>query len=346
MMLWRGRLAFRVYNPQKPVKYGIKSYILCDSATGYCHNMLPYVGTSATLEDTVFSLLGCLQGRGHTLFMDNFYNSVSLSEHLLGKKTNVCGTLRKNRGEPKMIKEVTKTQVGDRIVRHNGKVMVVAWQDKRLVKMVTTCHHNTMEKVEVWQKGEKQKVPQWKPACVVEYNKCMNGVDKLDQNVAYYPFIRRSTNWSKKCVAYLFQLAIFNAFVLYRARHHQGECKHLLQFLKSVARSWTSRRQEEGGRDEESAAVVGAVLRTHNPRAPYLVDPESRLDGQLRRHKMEHLMATSRKERPNRKCWVCTRRGLRRETNKWCAACHVPLHTGECFNLYHTKLNYWERKSN
>lgn len=33
MMLWRGRVSFRVYNPQKPVKYGIKS------ATGYCFNM-------------------------------------------------------------------------------------------------------------------------------------------------------------------------------------------------------------------------------------------------------------------------------------------------------------------
>ncbi|XP_077405358.1 uncharacterized protein LOC144037630 isoform X1 [Vanacampus margaritifer] len=31
MMSFQGRLSFKVYNPQKPVKYGIKSYILCDS---------------------------------------------------------------------------------------------------------------------------------------------------------------------------------------------------------------------------------------------------------------------------------------------------------------------------
>ncbi len=53
MLLWRGRLAFRVYNPQKPIKYGIKSYILCDSETGYCFNMKPYCGESSPLKDTL-----------------------------------------------------------------------------------------------------------------------------------------------------------------------------------------------------------------------------------------------------------------------------------------------------
>ncbi len=67
---------------------------------------------------------------------------------------SVCGTLRKNRGEPQIIREVTKTDLGveGKIVRHNDRVLVVAWQDKRLVKMITTCHHDRMERVEVWQK--------------------------------------------------------------------------------------------------------------------------------------------------------------------------------------------------
>lgn len=98
-------------------------------------------------------------------------------------------------------------------------MLVVAWQDKQPVKMVTTCHHDTMKRVEVWQKGHKEKVGQLKPECVVAYNNCMNGVDKLDQNIAYYPFILKSLNWSKRFVAYLFQVAMFNAFVLFKARN-------------------------------------------------------------------------------------------------------------------------------
>lgn len=78
MMLWRGRLSFRVYNPQKPIKYGIKSYILCDSGKGYCFNMKPYVREGSTLPDIVFELLDRLPGHGYTLYMDNVYNSVTL----------------------------------------------------------------------------------------------------------------------------------------------------------------------------------------------------------------------------------------------------------------------------
>ncbi|XP_053184300.1 piggyBac transposable element-derived protein 4-like [Scomber japonicus] len=345
MMLWRGRLSFKVYNPQKPVKYGIKSYILCDSATGYCFNMQPYVGTASTLPDTVFTLLDRLPGHGYTLYMDNFYKSISLCERLLGARTNVCGTLQKNRGEPKTITEVTKTDlgVGGKVVRHNERVMVVAWQDKRLVKMVTTCHQDKMQRVDVWQKGQKNKVPQLKPECVVAYNAFMNGVDKLDQNIAYYPFIRRSLNWSKTFVAYLLQIRMYNAYVIYKSRN-PGECKTLLEFIHRVVKSWTATRQvaeeeEVGGVEAESGEELEEGRRT--PRAPYNTDPDSRLDGQIGRHRLDKLMPTSSKTRPARRCRVCTRRGQQRETKMWCISCCVPLHPGECFTAYHTKQNYW-----
>ncbi|XP_054614360.1 piggyBac transposable element-derived protein 4-like [Dunckerocampus dactyliophorus] len=338
MMKWRGRLSFKVYNPQKPIKYGIKSYILCDSYSGYCYNMQPDVGQARSLPDTVFSLLDRLPGHGYTLFMDNFYNSVALCEQLLKSKTNVCGTLRKNRGEPQIFRELTKSDLGveGKLVRHNGRVLVVAWQEKRLVKMVTTCHHDTMQRVEVWQKGHKEMEVQLKPECIVAYNACMNGVDKMDQNIAYHPFIRKSLNWPKKFVAYLFQVAMFNAFVLYKARN-PGKCRTLLEFMKSVVKSWTAKRHV--AKEEE---VGGVEVEEGRPttRAPYNHDPSSRLDGQMGKHQLEYLMPTSKKPRPSRKCRVCARRGQRSETKMWCRSCCVPLHAGECYTAYHTKLKY------
>ena len=176
----------------------------------------------------------------------------------------------------------------------------------------------------------------------------MNGVVKLDQKIAYYPFIRRSLNWSKKFVAYLFQLCMFNAYVLYRARN-PGECKTLLEFIRRVVKSWTVKRHVGGCEEveEEEVAGVGAEGSgdleegRRTPRAPYNTDPESRLDGGLSRHKLRHLMPTSKKGRPARRCRVCARRGLRSETKMWCQSCRVPLHAGECFTAYHTKLNYF-----
>uniref|UniRef100_A0A3Q2YM37 PiggyBac transposable element-derived protein domain-containing protein n=1 Tax=Hippocampus comes TaxID=109280 RepID=A0A3Q2YM37_HIPCM len=350
MMQWKGRVSFRVYNPKKPVKYGIKSYILCDSASGYCFNMQPDVKEARTTSEIVFSLLDRLPGHGYTLYMDDSYNSVAMCELLLGAETNVCGILRKNRGEPQIFRTVRKNELGveEKLVRHNKRVMVVAWQGKRLV---STCHQDRMQKVEVSWKGHKDKGPRLKPECVVAYNSSMNGVDKLDQSITYYPFVRRSLNWSKKFVAYLFQLCMFNAHVIYNAKHPE-ECRTLLEFMRSVVKSWTVKRNvlAQVKKEEEERAVAKVDScgdwedRRGSKRAPHRIDPDSRLDGQLGKHKLEYLKPAAKSvnpaRTPGRRCRVCARRGLRRDTRMWCVSCCVPLHPGECFTAYHTKQNY------
>lgn len=127
MLLWRGRLAFRVYNPAKPIKYGVKSYVLADSTTGYCWNILPYCGVSAPITHTVPALMDRLLDHGHRLYMDNFYNSVTLTTMLLSRKTDVCGTLRSHRGEPPAIRNPT-LEKGERVAMHNGTCMVLTWK--------------------------------------------------------------------------------------------------------------------------------------------------------------------------------------------------------------------------
>ncbi|XP_063060042.1 piggyBac transposable element-derived protein 4-like isoform X2 [Engraulis encrasicolus] len=359
-MQWRGRLAFRAHNPQAPVQqHGIKSYVLRDSATGYCFNMIPYIGEAVYVPDMVFALLDRLAGHGYTLYMDNVDISVALCERLLESRTNVCATLTKHGGEPKAVREVTKTslKVGEKVAQHNERVMVVAWHDiNQLVRMVTTCHQDEMKRPAVRQKkGRKRdKVGRLKPECVIAFNTHMNSVSKLDHDVAYFPVVRRSLSWCKKFVAYLNQLCLFNAHVLYQARH-PGKCKTLLEFTQRVVKSWTSRRRVtvETQQDDMAAARVEQVLNEaapveleeevrqgrRNPRAPFS-DPESRLDGDLRRHKLENLPPTNNRAKPGRRCRVCFRKGLRRETKFWCVGCSVPLHPGDCFTDYHTKQNY------
>ena len=55
MLKWRGRLSFKVHNKDKPTKYGIKSYILADSNSGYCWNMDMYCGQQKRLRDTALA---------------------------------------------------------------------------------------------------------------------------------------------------------------------------------------------------------------------------------------------------------------------------------------------------
>jgi hypothetical protein len=46
MIPWRGNLSFRVYSPDKPVKYGIKAYMVSDSSNGYVSKFKLYTGKS------------------------------------------------------------------------------------------------------------------------------------------------------------------------------------------------------------------------------------------------------------------------------------------------------------
>ena len=42
---WKGQWRYKQYNPNKPSKYHIKAFVLCDSAIGYAYNILTYFGS-------------------------------------------------------------------------------------------------------------------------------------------------------------------------------------------------------------------------------------------------------------------------------------------------------------
>ncbi|XP_005091478.1 piggyBac transposable element-derived protein 4-like [Aplysia californica] len=99
---WRGPLAFRVYNPNKPDKSCIKDFELCDSATGYCSNLEFSTGkqdssTFGATYDVVDQLKTPFLGCGRVLYVDNYYTSHDLFTSLKNQRTLACGTLRLNK---------------------------------------------------------------------------------------------------------------------------------------------------------------------------------------------------------------------------------------------------------
>jgi len=99
LMLWRGRLSFKQYIPLKSSKFGIKSYELCESSSGYLCSFVIYTGKDTVFQtafvsgDTnktatiVLSLVEPLLKKGRTLWMDSFYNSPALAQRLKSLKT-------------------------------------------------------------------------------------------------------------------------------------------------------------------------------------------------------------------------------------------------------------------
>jgi hypothetical protein len=69
-------------------------------------------------------------------------------------------------------------------------------------------------------------------------------------------------------------------------------------------------------------------------------DPPGRLDGKLKNHKLVHIPPTKNDKTPTRKCRVCVRKNVKKETRFLCAQCGVPLHPEGCYTRYQTLKHY------
>jgi len=105
LLLWKGRLGWKQYIPKKRSRFGIKTFELCDSKTGYLWNFIVYTGKSAveTVSDmlsssrVVLDLMADLLGKGYCVVTDNYYTCPSLYAKLLKNKTDTYGTVRLGR---------------------------------------------------------------------------------------------------------------------------------------------------------------------------------------------------------------------------------------------------------
>lgn len=217
MMLWRGRLLFRQYIKNKKHKYGVKLYELCES-DGLVIKIKIYSGKSEETThnvghtaDVVLHLLEDYLDKGYALYMDNFYNSVSLTKLLYTRKTYVCGTLRSNRkGNPKDVVN-RKLKRGECFWQTNGPVTVCKWKDKREVLSISNMH--AIEMVEVPNRNGRISM---KPNIIRDYNNGMSGIDRADQMISYYSSLRKTIRWHKKVSLHIIEIYIQNAHRIYQ----------------------------------------------------------------------------------------------------------------------------------
>ena len=145
---FRGRSSFRVYNKDKPNKWSIKFYEVCEVQTGYicafdifggkgktiCAENAPVLDPNCTTTTkVVLGLLDSVQllDKGFFIYLDNFYNSYELQMELHSRNTYCCGTLRrKRRGNSKAV-ELARLKKGECCFRRNGPVLQLKWTEKK-----------------------------------------------------------------------------------------------------------------------------------------------------------------------------------------------------------------------
>jgi len=74
-----------------------------------------------------------------------------------------------------------KLQKREACLRSSANILFIKWHDKKDVFIISTMH--TKEFVDVPRRYKKQEIIQ-KPACVHDYNKLMDAVDKTDMVIS------------------------------------------------------------------------------------------------------------------------------------------------------------------
>ena len=193
MVGFRGRVSFKQYCPKKPTKYGLKFFVLADSATGYVQNFLLYTGSEVTTRlpqsfshlpipgQFVTALMEDILDKGHIVYTDRFYTSVPLADTLHSHGTGIVGTLVRNRKDLPREVRATNFKMASNEVRawRSGDKLVVAWrhEKKQPVVMLSTTFSAAPTRAVVGRR--RQSV--MKPSVVVHYNNAMGGVDLADQ---------------------------------------------------------------------------------------------------------------------------------------------------------------------
>lgn len=326
LLLWKGRLGFRQYIPIKRARFGIKSYILSESTSGYIWKLKVYCGSGTDIQqnnnfghatNVVLTLLRGLENKGYCVYVDNYYCSPELALELNKMNTDVVGTLRKNRVNVPKDLVANKLQKGELSAKYeeNGKMMCMKWVDKRPVLCLSTIHE--LETTEVIRKGKRALVP----TLIDDYNRFMGGVDRVDQMLSAYPIERkRQKRWYKKEFRHLINMSIFNAHALHTKNGGKMSSYEFRQVL------------------------VECIVRNHlgeniNPKRgrPSLEEDPLRLK---ERHFPEYVPSSEKKANASRRCVVCSSKKIRKESRYQCGPCDVGLCAAPCFKDFHTKRKY------
>ncbi|KAF2903968.1 hypothetical protein ILUMI_02203, partial [Ignelater luminosus] len=215
MQAFRGHCSFVQYIPNKPAKYGIKMFALCDGKTFYTDNLEIYCGKqpegpymqSNSPTDIVNRLVRHIEGSCRNLITDNWYTSYSLAMSLLERKLTFFGTMSQNKREipPDFLPDKKRKTVHD-----SGQI------DEETHK----------------------------PEIILNYNAAKGAVDTVDQMCGTYSVARVTRRWPLVVFYALLDIAGINTHVMFYS--NEGNPKDFRRiFLKTLVFGLTKPHLEE-----------------------------------------------------------------------------------------------------
>lgn len=323
MIPYYGKHFAKQFIKGKPIRFGFKNWAICTS-NGYMLGFDIYTGKNNKLQNStntfglggtvVLELIKLAQippNQGYKIFMDNYFTSVKLLDHLSTLGYCATGTVRENRlGDCPLkngCKKMSKEKRGSYTYSSTEKVVVCQWKDNKVVTAASNFESHEIKNTLRYCRESKSKISIPQPKIFDNYNKGMGGVDKLDGLVAVYRTRMRQRKWWWPIFSYLFDVSIVNAWLLFRKVYPTHEMSStLLKFRRYLALSLL----KSNGRKSNKGKVV----------------PSPSYD--VRFDKINHLPDYSEKER---RCASCGK-----NAKFICIKCQRALHPKTCFFQYHT----------
>ena len=147
--------------------------------------------------------------------------------------------------------------------------------------------------------------------------------DLRDQLLHMYMVERKKmTKCTSHFIKRLLNSTVLNLFVVYRQVTGRN-IQQLLCRIQLVERLFT-----KYARAAETRSVLGR--QASNNTIPQLTE----------RHFLRKVAPRTEKSKPQRRCVVCSKHGKNKTSVYCCQICDVDFCVEDCFELYHTKINY------
>jgi len=302
---------------------------------GYCIQFMPYLGAGSDIDpalglggSVVDKLVSCLpdhDGSQYHIVTDNFFTSVKLLKHLKEKNVLATGTIRVNRTEKAPLPDIREMEKKPRgahevVLDSNNDIAVVRWKDNKVVTVASTyCGAAPISKAKRFSRADRQRIDIPQPQVVKVYNMGMGGVDRLDQNLAAYMVNHRSKKWWWPVFRFCVDVAVNNAFQLYRvqARSAHSNTLDFLGFRRSIVDTYYKRYRVQ----HEIERMFPAARSSEDKRVQQCI----------RYDHFDHWIIKGKQRR-------CAKSACKGTTLYFCEKCGVALHP-DCFTEFHAKMD-------
>lgn len=317
---YRGRTKFTQYMPNKPAKYGIKIWWICDANSSFPLHGQIYTGKSADSlrevgvgERVVYDLCCAYKGSGRNVVMDNYFTTLPLADGLMKWNLSLTGTLKKNKAYiPKEMLPSKERPPLSTLFGFRDNVTMCSYVPKKnkSVVLLSTMHYDNAVS------GDKQK-----PEIIHHYNATKGGVDSMDKMLSHFTSKRKTCRWPLALFFNVIDICGLASYIIHKAHKPSKKTYYRRKVLNELSK----------------VLVMPNVLnRAKNPRVTGQVSTRTAIELLTGKPLQENLPLPQHNPRKRQadgrlpicgSCYVCKNETTkkRRKTRKCCSKCNNPV---------------------